>query len=247
MVPLEALHRLDLGAHAPQGLLIGHGDSLQHGQVGAVDGLGQLDEVDVCEAALGQVLLDLHAVVADLDLGARGKGAGRGARSRRLRGGIARVRVAVVRLLGHSVAVRSHGWLSSRRERERERERVCRTATASLAGSKGQGEGASTAVTYQQGAEGRAGEWMVIPPDAFRMEALAGEESGARRGGCSAAGAWEAGEAPAVMIASQSCLRSAEDAGPWRVKADRGVAACLESIASLAETSTAVEHRLELA
>jgi hypothetical protein len=69
----------------------------------------------------------------------------------------------------------------------------------------------------------------MIPPDAFRMETLAGEQSGARRGGCSAAGAWESGAAQAVMVASVSCVWSADDAGPWRVKTGSRIqtAACL--------------------
>lgn len=76
-VPLEALHRLDLNAHAPQRLFVGHSDPLEHSEVGTIDGLRKLDQVDVREATLGQVFLDDDPVAADLDLGARRECAGR--------------------------------------------------------------------------------------------------------------------------------------------------------------------------
>lgn len=76
-VSLELLHRLHLGAHVGECIFVGTGYSLQHRRLGcAVVGLGDADEVDVREAALGEVLFDCDAVVAYLDLGARRKGAG---------------------------------------------------------------------------------------------------------------------------------------------------------------------------
>lgn len=87
-VALEALHRLDLGAHASQRLLVRYGDTFQHGGIGAVDGAGQLDEVDVREATLGEVFLYNYSVATDLDLGPRRKRA-RGGNDARRRDGLA--------------------------------------------------------------------------------------------------------------------------------------------------------------
>ncbi|KAK1777806.1 hypothetical protein QBC45DRAFT_415773 [Copromyces sp. CBS 386.78] len=80
LVALEALHGLDLGAHAAEGLLVRHGDPLEHGQVGAIDRRRQLDQIDMCKTAFGKVLLDDNSVGAALDLGAGRKGACWGSR-----------------------------------------------------------------------------------------------------------------------------------------------------------------------
>ncbi len=69
-VALEALHGLDFGAHASQALLVGDSDALEDSEVGPLDGGGELDEVDVGEAALGEILLNHDAVAANLNLGA---------------------------------------------------------------------------------------------------------------------------------------------------------------------------------
>lgn len=52
-VALEALHRLDLGSHAAEGILVGHGNSLEDGEIGAGDRAGELDEIDVGKATFG--------------------------------------------------------------------------------------------------------------------------------------------------------------------------------------------------
>lgn len=79
LVALELLHRLHLCPHVGQRLLVWHGDSLEHSDLGrAAIRPGDADQVDVGETTLGQVLLNGDALVAHLDLGAWRKGAGRG-------------------------------------------------------------------------------------------------------------------------------------------------------------------------
>lgn len=78
-VALEALHCLDFGAHASQALLVRDGNPLEDSEVGTVNRGRQLDEVDVCEAAFGEILLYHDAVTTNLNLGARSKGASRSA------------------------------------------------------------------------------------------------------------------------------------------------------------------------
>lgn len=76
-VALELLHGLDLSPHVRQRVLVRHGDALEHRRVVLVPRtVGHLDNVDVCEAAFGKVLLDDDAVAAALHLGAGGKGTG---------------------------------------------------------------------------------------------------------------------------------------------------------------------------
>lgn len=77
-VAVELLHRLDLGTHVGEGVLVGAGHALEHGrsrQARRLNRLGDAHQVDVGETALGQVLFDGNAVRADLHLGARGEGA----------------------------------------------------------------------------------------------------------------------------------------------------------------------------
>lgn len=76
-VALELLHGLDLGPHVCQRVLVRHSDALEHSDIILVPRLvGHPDNVDMGEAALGEIFLDNDAVVADLHLGAGGKGAG---------------------------------------------------------------------------------------------------------------------------------------------------------------------------
>lgn len=73
----ELLHGLHLCSHVGQGVLVRDRNPLQHADVWqAFIALGYAHQVDVRKSALGQVSVDGDAMIADLDLGARGKGAG---------------------------------------------------------------------------------------------------------------------------------------------------------------------------
>lgn len=79
-VSLQSFHRLDLGPHRTQRLLVRHGDPLQNRLVGAVDRARQLNEIDMRKSALRKVPLYDNPVFTDLDLGSWYEGAGGGRR-----------------------------------------------------------------------------------------------------------------------------------------------------------------------
>ena len=99
-VAFEALHCFDLGAHAPQSILIGHRNPLQDGLISAIDRLIQLDEVYMGEASLREIFLNDHTATADLNLGAWREGTSWSASRNSYGGGTVRSMMVFV---GHDV------------------------------------------------------------------------------------------------------------------------------------------------